>query len=179
MKVPTAKKRKKVIMEDEELELEMIQSYYNEYNKSNSDNIEEKEENVKSLKELCKEKLASIRFKRLYVKTVLPVTNTITYTDYNRKSALEKFQFLKENSRQVLSHYQNQWKNTKQNEANQAEITQYTNQTLSYDMWKSALVKSLAFKPKKEVQQHLKIHQIETDKIPEIDRVPAHKTILL
>ena len=187
LNVPPGKKRKKVNKIFENEEIEMIQSYYEDYNKSN--NIQEKPEKVKSLRVICKEKLDSIsRSKRVNVKNVMPVKNTITYTEYKRKSALQKFQFLKENSREVLCHYQNQFekcKKLKQNEANQAEITQYTNETLSYDMWKSTLIRSLkpkkvepTFKPKK-IQPPMKIPQIDIDKIPELDKMPEHKSILL
>ena len=190
LNVQHGKKRKKVNNIFENEEIEMIQSYYEDYNKSNSENIEEKTENVKSLRDICKEKLDSIsRNKRIYVKTVLPVKNTIRYTEYKRKSALEKFQFLKQNSTEVISDYKSQYEKGKklkeQNEANQAQINQYSNERLAYDFWKSNLKKSL--KPKKveptfkttKVQPHIEIQQIEIDKIEEIDKIPQHKSIIL
>ena len=189
LNVPPGKKRKKVknILENEEIE--MIQRYYEEYNKSNSENIEEKQEKVvKSLRLICKEKLDSIsRSKRLYVKTLLPLKNTIRYTEYKRKSESEKLKFLKQNSAEVLSHYKRQYekgKKLKQNEANKAQITQYSNARLEYDFWKSNLIKSLkakkveaSFKPKK-VQPHIALPEIEIDKIEEVDKMPQHTSIL-
>ena len=177
MPVPPAKKRKKVkkLLDDEELE--MIHSYYQEYNKSNSDNMEEKEEKVKSLKVICKEKLESMsRGNRVYVKNVMPIENTISYTEYKGKSSGQKRKFLEENSRQVLAHYQKETtKKLKQN-ANQAEINQHDNDTLSYDMWKSSVRRS--FNPKK-VQNTFKIPQIDSAKIAEIDKMPEQKAVLL
>ena len=188
LNVPPGKKRKKVnnIFENEEIEIVQIQTYYEEYNKSNSDNIQEKPQQVKSLRVICKEKLDSIsRSKRIYVKTCLPVKNTIRYTEYYRKSALEKLKFLKQNSTEVMSEYKCQFekgKKLKQNEANHAQITQYSNPTLAYDIWKSTLIKSLKpkkveppFNPKK-VQPPIQLQQIEIDKIEENDKMPQHKS---
>ena len=188
LNVRPGKKRKKVnnILENEEIE--MIQRFYEDYNKTNSDNIEEKQEKVKSLRVICKEKLDSIsRSKRIYIKTVLPVKYTIRYTEYQRKSALEKIQFLKQNSTKVMSEYKSQFekgKKLKQNEANQAQITQYSNERLEYEIWKSSLIKSLKpkkveppFNPKK-VQPPIQLPQIEIDKIEENDKMPQHKSIL-
>ena len=137
----------------------------------------------------------------------MPVTNTIKYSEYKRKSPLEKFKFLKENSRQVLCHYQKQLdkcKKLKENEGNKAAITQYTNETLSYDMWicgkaitqctnetlsyemwKSNLIKPI--KPKKveptfkqkKVEPPMKIPQIDLDNIQELDKMPQHKWVVL
>ena len=200
LNVPPGKKRKKVNKIFENEEIEMIQSYYEDYNKSN--NIQEKPEKVKSLRVICKEKLDSIsRSKRIYVKTVLPVKNTIRYTEYKRKSELEKFQFLKQNSTEVMSEYKCQFekgKKLKENEANQAQITQYSNATLAYDIWKSTLIKSLKqkkveppFNPKKvqppiqlpfnpkKVQPPIQLPEIEIDKIEENDKMPQHKSSLL
>ena len=165
------------VLDDEELE--MIHSYYKEHNKSNSDNMEENEENVKSLKVICKEKLESMsRGNRVYVKHVMPIENTISYTEYKGKTYGQKRKFLEENSRQVLAHYQKQFETTKKlkQNANQAEINQHDNDTLSYDMWKSSVRRS--FKPKK-VQNTFKIPQIDSAKIAEIDKMPEHKAVLL
>ena len=184
LNVPPGKKRKKVNKIFENEEIEMIQSYYEDYNKSNSDNIQEKPEKVKSLRVICKEKLDSIsRSKRIYVKTVLPVKNTIRYTEYKRKSELEKFQFLKQNSTEVMSEYKCQFekgKKLKENEANQAQITQYSNATLAYDIWKSTLIKSFNPKKVKNTFRHFpQIPQIESAEIAEIDKMPEHRAVVL
>ena len=183
---PSRKKRKKCsskvkVLDDEELE--MIHSYYQEHNKSNSDNMEENKENVKSLKVICKEKLESMsrrsRSNRVYVKHVMPIQNTISYTEYKGKTYRQKRKFLEENSRQVLAHYQKETtKKLKQN-ANDDEINQHDNDTLAYEMWKSSVRRS--FNPKK-VQNTLKIPQIpqiDSAEIAEIDKMPEHRAVVL